>query len=107
MAKKQKQAQLKHIRLAAEQKQAERRALVKLLLAVLGGVIMWALFSFTPLNDHTWVGSMLIFMIVLIVVFLIGEVGVKFSRSMTEYNKIKNEYGITDEMVKDYLKKNK
>ena len=53
MAKKQKQAQLKHIRMAAEQKKAERRGLVKLLLAVLGGVIMWMLFSFTPLNDHT------------------------------------------------------
>ena len=107
MAKKQKQAQLKHIRMAAEQKKAERRGLVKLLLAVLGGVIMWMLFSFTPLNDHTWFGSMLIFCIALIVVFIIGEVGVKFSRSMTEYNKIKNEYGVTDEMVKDYLKKNK
>ncbi|MDO4501953.1 MAG: hypothetical protein Q4D06_02110 [Coriobacteriia bacterium] len=109
MAKKQKQKQasLKHIRLAAEYKQEERKGLIKLLLAVLGGVVMWALFSFTPLNDHSWLGSMLIFIIVLIVVFLIGEVGVKFSRSMTEYNKIKNEYGVTDEMVKDYMSKNK
>lgn len=107
MAKKQKQAQLKHIRLAAEQKAEERRALIKLLFAVLGGVIMWMLFSFTPLNNHTWFGSMLIFIICLIVVFLIGEVGVKYSRASTEYKKIKREYHVTDEMVKDYMKKSK
>ena len=38
---------------------------------------------------------------------VIGEVGVRFSRYNNEYNNIKDEYGITNQMIKDYLKSNK
>ena len=43
----------------------------------------------------------------ILLVIVIGEVGVRFSRYNNEYNNIKDEYGITNQMIKDYLKSNK
>ena len=51
--------------------------------------------------------SVVIFGGVILLVIVIGEVGVRFSRYNNEYNNIKDEYGITNQMIKDYLKSNK
>ena len=77
------------------------------LLAVLGGLLVWGLVSFTPINDHSIAGSVVIFGGVLLLVVVIGEVGVRFSRFNNEYNRIKDEYNITNQMVKEYLKSTK
>lgn len=97
----------KHLHMAAEARKDRNRQLYFLLLAVLGGILVWGLISFTPLNDHTIVGSVIIFGGVILMVIVIGEVGVRFSRFNTEYNNIKYEYGITDKMVKEYIKSTK
>ena len=93
--------------MAAEARKDRNRQLYFLLLAVLGGILVWGLISFTPINDHSIAGSVVIFGGVILLVIVIGEVGVRFSRYNNEYNNIKDEYGITNQMIKDYLKSNK
>ena len=97
MGKRNKGPARKHLHMAAEARKDRNRQLYFLLLAVLGGILVWGLISFTPINDHSIAGSVVIF----------GEVGVRFSRYNNEYNNIKDEYGITNQMIKDYLKSNK
>lgn len=104
MAKKQKGPMKKHVRLAAQARKQRQYQLYKLLVAVLGGILLWAIISFTPINTHTQVASFLIFVVVVVAVFFIGLVGNKYSRYSTEYNRLKREYGVTDEMVKDLMK---
>ena len=107
MGKRNKGPARKHLHMAAEARKDRNRQLYFLLLAVLGGILVWGLISFTPINDRSIAGSVVIFGGVILLVIVIGEVGVRFSRYNNEYNNIKDEYGITNQMIKDYLKSNK
>ena len=107
MGKRNKGPARKHLHMAAEARKDRNRQLYFLLLAVLGGILVWGLISFTPINDHSIAGSVVIFGGVILLVIVIGEVGVRFSRYNNEYNNIKDEYGITNQMIQDYLKSNK
>ena len=105
MSKKQKGPQLKHVRMAAAKRKERNEWLYKLLFAVVVGVAFWAIISFTPVNDHSTVMSVAIFAATFLVVLGVGLVGMKYSRLSTEYNRIKNEYGITEEAVKELIKR--
>lgn len=97
----------KHIHMAAQAKKECTRHLYYLLIAVLGGILAWCVVSFTPINDHSMVGSVLIFGGAIILVIVIGEVGVRYSRCNNEYKRILSEYAIPEQAVKDFIKKNK
>ena len=98
-------ASQKAVRLAAEAYRTRKTCLIRLLLVLALAVIIWAVYSFSPLNDHSMVNSVVTFGVAVVVVIVVGEFGVKYSNANTEYNKIKNEYGITDDMVKAIVKK--
>ncbi len=97
----------KHIHMAAQARKERTQHLYYLLIAVIGGLLAWCIVSFTPINDHSMVGSVLIFGGAIILVIVIGEVGVRYSRCNNEYKRILNEYGISETQVKDFIKKNK
>ncbi len=105
MAKREKGPKVKHVRMAAQARRERNNWLYGLLVALLVGIAFWALVSFTPLNDHTMLGSGIIFGVSFFLVLGIGIVGMKYSRMNTEYNRIKNEYGITDQAVKELMKR--
>lgn len=97
----------KHIHMAAQARKERTQHLYYLLLAVLGGILAWCIVSFTPVNDHSVFMSVMIFGGAIILVIVIGEVGVRYSRYNNEYKRLLNEYGITEEQVKEFLKRNK
>lgn len=97
----------KHVHMAAQARKERRQHLYYLLIAVLGGILAWCVVSFTPINDHSMVSSVLIFGGAIILVIVIGEVGVRYSRYNNEYKRLLNEYGITEEQVKEFMKNNK
>lgn len=105
MAKREKGPKVKHVRMAAQARRERNNWLYGLLVALLVGVAFWAVISFTPLNDHTPVGSVIIFGLAFFLVLGIGIVGMKYSRANTEYNRLKNEYGISDQAVKELMKR--
>ena len=97
----------KHVHMAAQARKERTRHLYYLLIAVLGGILAWCVVSFTPINDHSIAGSVVIFGAAIIIVIVIGEVGVRYSRCNNEYKRILGEYGIEDASVKEFIKKNK
>ena len=97
----------KHIHMAAQARKERTQHLYYLLLAVLGGILAWCVVSFTPVNDHSVFMSVVIFGGAIILVVVIGEVGVRYSRFNNEYKRLLNEYGITEAEVKEFMKKNK
>ena len=100
-----KKASAKYVQMAAELKIARRNSLIKLITSVIIGAALWAFVSFSGINDHTVETSVVIFGATVIVVFIIGIFGNKLASNNTELNKLRNEYGVTNEQIADYLSK--
>ena len=104
---KKKHAAAKNIHSAALIKKDANKYLVFLLLSVLGGVIIWAVYTFIfhDMLPNQMVDSLIVFIMAVCLVFLIGEVGNKYARLLAEYRKAKEQWGVTDEEVKEHLSK--
>lgn len=106
MAKREKKNR-KLLREAAELRTLRRKQLFKLLGALILAVALWGIWAawntFVP-HENTMISSVMIFLTAVIVCILVGEVGVKWSKYDTEYRKYKNEYGFTDEDVKEQMR---
>ncbi len=103
MAKGQAKRSKKYLREAGQVRQMRTRAFIRLILAVAAAVILWALYTFLP-TDRSMLTSGLVFAAALIIVVIIGELGVKYSRYNTEYNKLKNIHGLDDASIKAQMK---
>ena len=101
-SKKTKAAGKKYVSAAVQLKHERRNCLIQLLAAVVIGVAWWAFVSFSGMNDHSIGMSVVIFGGTVIVVIGIGIVGNRFAKAGTELNKLKNEYGVTDEQIREY-----
>ena len=102
MAKKSKRAQGKYIQMGAELKASRRNALIELIASVVIGAALWAWVSFSGINDHSITMSVVIFGATVILVFGIGIIGNRFSSYNTDLQKLKREYGVTDEDIKNW-----
>ena len=102
MAKKQKKANSKMVHMAVELKHERRNKLIQLLAAVAIGIAWWAFVSFSGMNDHSIVMSVVIFGGTVAIVIGIGIMGNNFAKAGTELTKLKNEYGVTDAQIADW-----
>lgn len=103
--KRNKGAGKKYVSAAVQLKRERRNYLIQLLAAVVIGIAWWAFVSFSGMNDHSVLMSILIFGGTVIVVIGVGIMGNRFAKSGTELNKLKNEYGVTDEQIREYESK--
>ncbi|MDO4182048.1 MAG: hypothetical protein Q4E12_00340 [Coriobacteriia bacterium] len=102
-----KRASAKHVHAAALIKRQQQQQLVKLILCVIGGVALWAVYTFVIhdlMPNGTW-DSLGVFAICFVLVVFIGLVGNKYASLSSEYRKAKNEWGVTDEEVKAHMAK--
>ena len=99
---KKKGANKKYVSAAVQLKHEKLNCLIQLLAAVVIGVAWWAFVSFSGMNDHSPAMSVVIFGGTVIIVIGIGLVGNRFAKAGTELNKLKNEYGVTEEQMREY-----
>lgn len=104
-SEKKKKVNPKYIAMAADLKRARRNTLIALIASVIVGFAFWGYITFSGINDHTVTTSVIIFGATVILVFCIGLIGNRLASHNTELNKIKNEYGVTNEQIKDFIAK--
>lgn len=107
MAKqKQKGAAAKHVQAAAELTKKKKTALIRLIAAAVGGVVIWALYTFVihDMMPNQMLDSAMVFIMALCLVFLIGEIGNSFAKTNADLRKIVNMYGVTKEQIDTYIK---
>ena len=92
----------KYVSAAVSLKHERRNRLIQLLTAVVIGVAWWAFVSFSGMNDHSITMSVVIFGGTVVVVIGVGIMGNRFAKAGTELNKLKKEYGVTDEDIREY-----
>lgn len=107
MAKGQTKQKRKHLREAADARRQRTRFLILLLVSLGVVIVLWLLYSLLMPADNVLATSNMIYLIVIVIAVALGEIGVKYSKWNTEYNKIKNRYGLDDESVKEQMKKDR
>ena len=107
MAKQRKKSSSKNVHAAALIKKDRDFHLKRLIAVAIGGVLIWALYTFVirDLMPNEQFDSGVVYFLALCMVFFIGEAGNKFARYNAEYRKAKNEWGVTDEEVTEHMKK--
>lgn len=98
-------AAAKHVQAAAELEKQKKTQFIKLIAAALGGVIIWALYTYVlhDMMPNQQLDSIMVYATALVMVIFIGEVGNKFARINSEQRKIINLHGVTKEQIKTYL----
>lgn len=92
----------KYLSAAVQLKHDKRNYLIQLIASVVIGAAWWAFVSFSGINDHSVVMSIVIFGGTVVIVIGVGIMGNRFARANTEMTKIKREYNITDEDIRNY-----
>lgn len=95
----------KHVREAIEARRERRTAGIRLLVGVVIAVGLCVWYFFHPFAYGNANVALLVFIAAMLITVILGEFGVKYSKWNTEYKKLKNAYGITEEDIKEQMRK--